>query len=569
MPRSASPPYNFSVPSGTAAVSGAVISSVSYNAFLADLTNNALNSAWPIAYGGTGTTDGSALVPDGGAAAPAVRFQSETNSGVYYVSAGDIGISILGTKRVDITAAGLAVTGNVTATGTISGTNVTGYTSTATAAGTTTLLAASTGQQVFTGSLNQIVQMPVTTTLYVGQSWKIVNKSTGILTVNSSGSNLIQYIQAGDEATITCNAITGTTAASWNTQGPVARNRVNLFWNPAMAVSQQNGTTLGTTNGYFGSDSLAAYFVASAGAISFQNVAVTSLNGSPNQVQWKCTTLNSSPGATNFDTITGKIEGLDATQLRWGNAAAIPATVSFNFTGPAGTYNVHIQNNAGNRHIAIPFSPATANTEQRITVVVPGDITGTWTYAADTFCTMDFVLVAGSNFVGGSASTWSGSTFYASATQANSRSSTSNTINITDVQFSPDPDNTGGAPAWVPVDIGNATRDSQRYLRSYGGETNFDNMAIGNATSTVTATVVAVLSPSMRIGPSLLSVGSVAVTNGAGTPVAATGLSVNISTTQNCSLVATVAAGLTLGQGTVLVSNNTTAARMVLSSRLS
>lgn len=114
MPRSASAPFNYSVPSGTAAVSGAVISSVAYNNFLADLTNNALNAAWPVAYGGTGTTDGSALVPDGGAAAPAVRFQQETNSGFYRVGSGDIGISILSTKVADITASGIFAVSSTT-----------------------------------------------------------------------------------------------------------------------------------------------------------------------------------------------------------------------------------------------------------------------------------------------------------------------------------------------------------------------------------------------------------------------------------------------------------------------
>lgn len=243
-----------------------------------------------------------------------------------------------------------------------------------------------------------------------------------------------------------------------------ARQRTNRFWNPSMDVSQQNGTTLGTTNGYFASDSLAAYFVSTAGAISFQQVSVTSLNGSTKQVQWKCTTANASPGATNLDTITGKIEGLDAQDLKWGTANAVQATLAFNFTGPAGTYNVHIQNRSANRHIAVPFTPTVANTEERITVVIPGDTSGTWTVDNDTLVTIDFVMLAGSNFVGGSASTWGASAFYASATQFNGRSVNTNTINITDVQFSPDPDNTGVAPAWVPVDFGNATRDCQRYV---------------------------------------------------------------------------------------------------------
>lgn len=241
------------------------------------------------------------------------------------------------------------------------------------------------------------------------------------------------------------------------------RQRTNRFWNPSMDVSQQNGTTLGTTNGYFGSDSLAAYFVSTAGAISFQQVSVTSLNGSTKQVQWKCTTANASPAASNFDSITGKIEGLNAADLRWGTASANQATLSFQFTGPAGTYNVHIQNRSANRHIAIPFTPTAANTEERITVVIPGDTSGTWTVDNDTLVTIDFMMLVGSTFVGGSASTWSASTFYAAATQFNGRSVNTNTVNITDVQFTVDPDATGVAPAWEPVNIGQMTKDSQRY----------------------------------------------------------------------------------------------------------
>ncbi len=120
MPRSANTPFSYSVPAGTAAVSGQVISSVAYNNFLSDITNNALNAAWPISYGGTGTTDGSALIPNGSAATPSVRFQSEPTSGIYSVSAGDMGISILGTKRVDITATGMTVTVPLTNTNTAS-----------------------------------------------------------------------------------------------------------------------------------------------------------------------------------------------------------------------------------------------------------------------------------------------------------------------------------------------------------------------------------------------------------------------------------------------------------------
>jgi hypothetical protein len=91
------------------------------------------------------------------------------------------------------------------------------FTTTATAAATTTLTVASTYFQVFTGTTTQTVQMPVTSTLVQGQSWQIINASTGVVTVNSSGSNLIISLQPSTSAIVTCVLTSGTTAASWIT----------------------------------------------------------------------------------------------------------------------------------------------------------------------------------------------------------------------------------------------------------------------------------------------------------------------------------------------------------------
>jgi hypothetical protein len=95
--------------------------------------------------------------------------------------------------------------------------DINGYTTTATAAGTTTLDVNSTFLQVFTGTTTQIIVMPVTSTLVLGRRWKIINASTGILTINSSGNNLITTIAPGWTVEIICISISGTTAASWLT----------------------------------------------------------------------------------------------------------------------------------------------------------------------------------------------------------------------------------------------------------------------------------------------------------------------------------------------------------------
>jgi len=91
-----------------------------------------------------------------------------------------------------------------------------GYTTTATAAGTTTLTVSSNHQQFFTGTTTQTIVLPVTSTLVLGMGYSIENNSTGVLTVQSSGLNSITTIPVGVTTLFTCILTSGTTAASWD-----------------------------------------------------------------------------------------------------------------------------------------------------------------------------------------------------------------------------------------------------------------------------------------------------------------------------------------------------------------
>jgi len=91
-----------------------------------------------------------------------------------------------------------------------------GYTTTATAAGTTTLTVSSNRQQLFTGSTTQTIVLPVTSTLVAGMAYEIENNSSGNLTVNSSGGNLVATVISGTTAHLLCIGTTLTTAADWD-----------------------------------------------------------------------------------------------------------------------------------------------------------------------------------------------------------------------------------------------------------------------------------------------------------------------------------------------------------------
>jgi hypothetical protein len=130
---------------------------------------------------------------------------------------GTTALSIDTSQNVTLTnplALGSGGTGKTTASASL--TNLTGYTTTATAAGTTTLTNTSSWFQYFTGGSTQTVVMPVTSTLVTGWSFHIINNSTGNITVNSSGNNLIGTIVPGVSFHITCIGTSLTTAADWD-----------------------------------------------------------------------------------------------------------------------------------------------------------------------------------------------------------------------------------------------------------------------------------------------------------------------------------------------------------------
>ena len=90
-------------------------------------------------------------------------------------------------------------------------------TSTATAASTTALVVGSNYYQFFTGSTTQTVTLPVVTGLAQGQGFEIFNLSTGVVTVESSGANVIQAMAANTILKLVCiNTSGGTGTASWS-----------------------------------------------------------------------------------------------------------------------------------------------------------------------------------------------------------------------------------------------------------------------------------------------------------------------------------------------------------------
>lgn len=201
---------------------------------------------------------------------------------------------------------------------------INGFTTTATAAGITTLTVSSTYIQEFTGATTQTVVMPVAATMVAGQSYYIINNSSGNITLQSSGANTILVMAANTSAIITCVLNSGTTAASWNAS--------YIFDNGAGVLS-----ITGTANQVIASASTGAITlslpqsIATSSAVTFASVAFSSASGIIGTT-------------TNNNAAAGSVGELISSQVLAASGVSLTNNISANVTSislTAGDWDVY------------------------------------------------------------------------------------------------------------------------------------------------------------------------------------------------------------------------------------
>lgn len=176
-----------------------------------------------------------------------------------------------------------------------------GFASTVSAAGTTVLTVASAYNQEVTGSTTQTLQMPVTSTLVTGFPFKVINNSSGNVTLTSSGGNTILVMAANTTAFLTCILTSGTTAASWNAS--------YVFDNGAGVLS-----ITGTANQIIASASTGAVVlstpqdIATTSAVQFASVRLSNLGILDNNAA-TILALEATASAVDYITLVNQIGG--------------------------------------------------------------------------------------------------------------------------------------------------------------------------------------------------------------------------------------------------------------------
>ena len=349
--------------------------------------------------------------------------------------------------------------------------------------------------------------------------------------------------------------------------------RRNRIVNHDMRVSQENGTTAGTTNGYYAADQWAQYFVTSAGTLTVAQVASVTPAGSPNRLRATVTVADATLAAGEFWTLTQNLEGSNVADFQYGGASAKNIVLRFGFKGPAGTYAVSLKNSAANRSYVALFTIAggEANTDTVQTISIAGDATGTWLTADGVIgLTLDIVLACGTTFQGSTG--WQSGNILGTSGVSNGMGTGSAVFELFDVGLKLDPDATGIYGQYEVGEVHPVYR-SERYLPCFTSASTGDTLGLGQVYATTAAYgfipfLVETCKP--PTGLDISSSAHVSVTGAISTPIAVSGaVSFNQASRRSCRITAGVSSGLAAGDATNFYFNNASGKIIFTGCRLS
>jgi hypothetical protein len=207
----------------------------------------------------------------------------------------------------------------------------------------------------------------------------------------------------------------------------------NYILNGAMMVSQENGTASSSTSGYYPVDQFFA-FNSFSGVLNAAQVTSTTPSGSPNRIRLTVGTADTSVAASDNGGIIQSIEGYRLADLLFGTASAQTVVLRFGVKAPAGTYCVAFRNNGNTRSYVAEYtiSAGEANTDVVKSVVVPGDLAGTWLSNNGIGMQTAWCIMGGTTYQT-TAGSWVSGNYISSPNQVNFMATVGNVFELFDV----------------------------------------------------------------------------------------------------------------------------------------
>jgi hypothetical protein len=362
------------------------------------------------------------------------------------------------------------------------------------------------------------------------------------------------------EVTISAPSVAGTTtlelpatSSTLATQNSLGVR--NLIINGNMQIAQRGTSSAGiTTTGYYTIDRWStSYANSSATWTNSQDSDVPTGQGFANSFKILCTT--SSAVGTNERLMVGqRFEGQMLQHLKKGTANAESLTLSFWVkSNKTGTYIANLFDTDNSRSISKAYTINTANTWEKKTLTFDGDTTG----ALDNDNAQSFVLwlalAVGTFETSGTLQTSWGSNVATDrfVGQVNLGDTISNYINITGVQLEVGTEATPFEHRPYDMELARC----QRYYEQIQPASNYQMLASGFVTATTNG-AFCLLYSIKRTAPSFtFTAGNTfSINNGADVATLVTAIGINAGRigTQSANVHASVASGLTVGNGCLL-----------------
>ena len=285
-------------------------------------------------------------------------------------------------------------------------------------------------------------------------------------------------------------------------------------------------------------------------------------------LQVEVTTADTSIASSDYTGIVYFITGSDYIPL-----PEKEITYQIWMKGPAQTYSIGFQNEAGGRTYPIDFTLAGANTWTKFPVTLTADVIAAWSFAdVDVGLAIFITLTAGTDFQSGPLFQWNDNDLVASENQGNFNAVVGNKFLITQMQLVE-----GARPGTFAADNRSLVkRQLNWYFREWNLNTAADESSgfQGRALSATQAEITLNFGIELRIAPPASRINF----SGANTWEIQHGFSANESITgfgtpevfigkNSCAVVANVAANLTAGQSVSMNRNGTAVATLLVDAR--
>jgi hypothetical protein len=373
--------------------------------------------------------------------------------------------------------------------------------------------------------------------------------------------------------TVSINGTTGLTFNDASTQATAATGFgfKNRIINGAMQISQRNGTSSVTpTNAEYTLDRWKAFNSQSSKFTVQQDAGGVTPPAGFTDYLGITSTASTTVGAGDFFFIDQRIEGFNVSDLGFGTANAQPITISFWVRSSlTGTFTGGLVNSANSRGYGFTYVISATNTWEQKSVTIAGDTTGTWLTNNGVGLTLIFGFGCGATFTTPTNGSWQGGNYFAGGSGGTSVVGTNGaTFYITGVQL----EKGSTATSFDYRPYGTELLLCQRYCEVVkpSGATNYANLAVGQCISTTGASAVYFYQVAKRSQPTVTysSANTFSVTSSTGPDIVCTTVNTDRSDVTALSINIVVASGLSAGNATRLLQNNTATPQITISSEL-